>query len=177
MQKVIRPLMLCFALVLASSFHKPIPEKKINWVPLAEAERLYRQDHKPILIDLYTDWCSWCKVMDKKTYSKSGLVDFVNDRFHAVRFNAETKDRVDWGGKSFTFDARSNVNAFAIEVTRGKLQGFPTTVIVPGDGSLPQAVSGYLETKDMELLLRYFGEGGYGKVPFDDFRKNFRPQW
>jgi len=177
MEKVIRLLFICFLLGLISSFHSPVPENKISWIALSEAERLYLQDHKPILIDLYTDWCGWCKVMDKKTYSRPGLVDYVNTRFHAVRFNAETHDRVDWGGKSFGFDARSNVNGFAVDITHGQLQGFPTTVIVPGDGSAPQAIAGYLETKDMEILLKYFGDSGYGKVAFEDFRKNFKPDW
>ena len=177
MEKVIRALALCLVLGASSSFHTPAPEKKIDWITLAEAERLYLQDHKPILIDLYTDWCGWCKVMDKKTYSRPGLVDFVNTRYRAVRFNAETHDQVGWGGKSFGFDPRSNVNGFAVEITRGKLQGFPTTVIVPGDGSAPQAIPGFLETKDMELLLKYFADGGYGKIPFEDFRINFKPVW
>jgi thioredoxin-related protein len=176
MEKVIRAMPIVMMLILSGSFSSVQEDKKINWLTPEEAEARSRTDPRPILIDLYTDWCGWCKVMDKKTYTRTGLIDYVNTHFHAVRLNAETRDPVKWGSKVFSYNAQAKVNQFALDITQGQL-AFPTTVIIPKDGSQPQSVAGYLETKDMELLLKYFGEGMYGKVAFDDFQKKFSPSW
>jgi thioredoxin-related protein len=63
-----------------------------------------------------------------------------------------------------------------VYITQGRLE-FPTTVVIPTDGSEPQAIPGYLETKDFELIAKYFGEGGYGKIPFEKFQKEFKASW
>ena len=176
MEKVIRAMPVLLMLFLSGAFRPVTGEKKIDWLSPTEAEARSHTDPRPILIDLYTDWCGWCKVMDKKTYSRPGLIEYVNGKFHAVRLNAESRDPVKWGDRTYNYNAQAKVNQFAIDITRGQL-AFPTTVIVPADGSAPQAIPGYLETKDMELLLKYFGEGMYGKVDFDEFRKKFSPSW
>lgn len=151
-------------------------EEHIQWMNLNEAAAGLQNQKKAVLIDLYTDWCSWCKVMDKKTYSNKNVQQYIQEKFYAVKVNAESKEALIWAGKTYQYNRNYKVNDFAVFITRGQLS-FPTTIIIPADGSEPQAIPGYLETKDFELIAKYFGEGGYGKIPFDKYQKEFKPTW
>lgn len=156
-----------------------VPAPKANhvkWMRMEEALANLKKEKRPVLVDLYTDWCGWCKVMDKKTYSNDSVAEYLKDKFYAVRVNAETREKIIWNEKSYNYNASYRANEFAVYITKGRLE-FPTTVIIPPDGSEPQAIAGYLETKDLELIAKYFGEGGYNKIPFDDFQKRFKPTW
>ena len=153
----------------------PVREK-IEWLSLAEAQARQTARRKPILIDLYTNWCGWCKVMDKKTYARPELARYITENFYPVKIDAESRELMTWQGRQFTYNANARIHNLAIFLTRGQLS-FPQTIfIMPSDGE-PQAIPGYLEVKDMELLLKYFGEGHYGKLAFSDFQKKFSPSW
>jgi thioredoxin-related protein len=102
----------------------------LKWLSLKEASTKVKAENKLILIDLYTDWCSWCKVMDKNTYTNKELIKYVNEKFYAVKLNAETRETISWLGKDFTYDDRYKVNTYALYLTQGQL-AFPTTVIIP----------------------------------------------
>ena len=155
----------------------PVPkENRVKWIGLAEAEANLKNEKRPILIDLYTDWCGWCKVIDKKTYSNKKLAAYLADKFYTVRLNAETTEQISWNGKAYHFNSAYKVNEFAVFITKGRLE-FPTTIIIPTDGSEPQAIAGYLETKDFEMIAKYFGENNYGNTSFDEYQKKFKPTW
>lgn len=48
-----------------------------------------KEDNKILLVDYYTDWCGWCKVMDKNTFNDSIVRDFLDDNFVVLKINAE----------------------------------------------------------------------------------------
>jgi thioredoxin-related protein len=114
--------------------------------------------------------------MDKKTYSNKKVAQYIQDKFYPVKVNAESRETFTWNGKTYHFNSSYRTNEFAVYVTKGRLE-FPTTIIIPVDSNEPQAIPGYLEPKDLELVVKYFGEGGYGKVSFDEFQKNFKASW
>ena len=147
----------------------------VSWLTLDEAAQKLQQEKKPILIDLYTTWCGWCKQMDKKTYSNKQVAQYLNDKFYTVRLDAETRSTINWQGKSYSFDPQYRCNMFAMYLAHGRLE-FPTTIII-APGYDPQAIPGYMEPKEFEMLVKFFGEGAYHSQSFDQYQKTFHPSW
>jgi thioredoxin-related protein len=103
------------------------------------------------------------------------VVNYLEEKFYTVKVNAETKTPILWQGKTFAFNSAYKTNEFALYLTQGRLS-YPTTVIIPSDG-IPQAIPGYLSPKDIEVILKYFGEEQYGKLAFEEFQKNYKSSW
>ena len=148
---------------------------KLGWLSVEQAAGKLSQTQRPVLIDLYTTWCGWCKRMDKTTYSNKRVIQYLNDKFYPVRVDAESKEDISWNGRTYHFDAGNKVNEFAIYIAHGQME-FPTTIIIPPGGE-PMPIPGYMEPKQLELIVKYFGEGQYGKIPFEEFQKGFKGEW
>jgi uncharacterized protein YyaL (SSP411 family) len=176
MQKFAFLSVILFFTVLFSSFRQNQPKEKLNWLTLSEVETKLKEQPRPVLIDLYTDWCGWCKVMDKKTYTNQQLIQYLNEKFYVVKLNAESRESLSWKGKTYAFNPQYKTNEIALYLTGGQLS-YPTTVFIPVGNSEPQPIAGMLEVKDMELVTTYFGENKYGKVSFDSYAKHYKHQW
>jgi thioredoxin-related protein len=150
--------------------------KGIQWLSLAEAEKLAAAVPKPILIDLYTEWCGWCKVMDKRTYRQQKVMLYLQDKFYAVKLDAETKQSLNFKGKTYAFNPQYKTNEIALFLTGGQLS-YPTTIIIPAADADPQPIAGFLEPKEFELIVKYFGEGAYKTVAFTQYQQNFKGSW
>lgn len=151
-------------------------KETLNWLSLEEVEANMKIKKKAVLIDLYTDWCGWCKVMDKKTYSNQQVIKYIEENFYPVKIDAETSKSLQWKSKIYNYDQKYKVNTFALYLTNGQLS-FPTTIILPADDSAPQVIPGYLKVPEMELILRYFGDDHFGKTAFDNYRNSFSATW
>ena len=149
---------------------------KINWISFEQLEVAYAANPKPILVDVYTDWCGWCKKMDKDTYQNTKLVNYVNDKYYAVKFNAESKDSVRFNNKTYLYNKKNRINELAIYLTFGRLE-FPHTVFLSTLDGRPAPLSGYLKPADMEGPVKFFGELSYGKQTFPEFSKKMKKEW
>jgi len=43
---------------------------QVNWMTFEEAEIKYQEEKRKIFVDVYTDWCGWCKKMDANTFNE-----------------------------------------------------------------------------------------------------------
>lgn len=153
-----------------------IEPKGINWISFGEAEQLMKKEPKKVIIDIYTDWCGWCKVLDKKTYSNPQLIDYVNKNFYAIKFNAEGKEPFMFMGKKWEFQPANRANELAIELMQGKMS-YPTTVFMEKGFTDVQPVPGYLDVNQMEGILKFIGEDYNKKISWNDFQHQFKAAW
>ncbi len=146
----------------------------VKWLTIEEAEKLVKDNPRPIMIDFYTDWCGWCKVMMKNTFSSPAIAEYINTFFYPVRFNAETKDTITYKGKKYanTGTGQRPTHSLAIELLRGQLS-YPTIGYIDDSGNI-SPVPGYMSPVDIEPILVFFAEKVNKYAPFDEFKKNFK---
>jgi thioredoxin-related protein len=146
----------------------------VNWLTLAEAQEKNKQQPKPFLVDIYTDWCGWCKHMMKTTYSNPNLASYINANFYAVKFNAETKDTIEYNGKKYypTSAQPKTPHELAIKFL-GQSLSYPSTIFVTNNYEYTMLSQGYLDEKKIEPLLVYVLENVYRRCGYEDFADRF----
>lgn len=123
-----------------------------------------KTENKKVIVDVYTDWCGWCKKMDAEAYSNSEVKKMIEDNFIFVKLNAEGTGSVTYNGKQYT----ETDLAALFEVS-----GYPTTVFLEPDGKQIEfnydtmkmkSVPGYFKTDEFKKILNYFKESQYKDV-------------
>ena len=138
-------------------------DQELNWRGWDDGLREAAAAKRPVLVDVYTDWCGWCKRMDRDVYSQGPIRDYLSQRFVTVKLNAESQKTARYDGKSLT--SRSLAAHF-------RVTGYPTTVFLRPGGEHLVNVPGYVPAPRFLLLLRYVGDGYLDRgVPFDEFVK------
>ncbi len=171
-------LLLGSALILLTSFVTWQSKKgnkedgEIQWVSFEEAVRLNEKNPRKIFIDLYTNWCGWCKRMDATTFRDSSIVHYMNEKFYAVKFNAETRDTITFRGKKFLYNSQYRVNEFALSLMSGKIAGYPTSIYMDEKYNILTTISSYLKPDQLNPVLKYFGENTYQKTSWEEFQKS-----
>lgn len=121
--------------------------EKINWLTLEEAYRLNQEEPRKIFVDVYTDWCGWCKKMDKETFANAEVAAYVNENYYAVKLNAESKREFEMAGEKMT--------DMAVARQLG-VNSFPTIVLIHEDFQKFQPVPGYQPAKEFKEILEQF---------------------
>lgn len=145
----------------------------VAWLSFEEAIARHKENPKKILIDLYTDWCGWCKVMDQKTYSQEDIATYINTHFYPIKFNGEQKEAVSFNGYTFEFvpSGRRGYHQLAAALTRNQLS-YPTTVFLDEELRIIQPIPGYLKADQMEPIIIYIGEDHFKTTEWGAFKKS-----
>lgn len=171
-----------FILLTVTAFRTTLPteqrvnnpsgeRKRINWLTIQQAYALTQKKPKKFVVDVYTDWCGWCKVMDRKTFSEPAIVDYVNENFYPVRFNAEQTADVTLGKQTFKYISGGShgVHELAAALLNNQM-GYPTTVFLDEKFNLIQPIGGYLEPRTFHQIITYFANNYHQKEPFDRYK-------
>jgi len=118
--------------------------------------------NKIIMLDVYTNWCVWCKRMDKDVYSDPKVKAELDKYFAPVKLNAEAPDV-----HTFRGQAQSEQN-FAAQLG---IEAYPTIVFMSADEKPIKVLPGYVPAAEFTLALRYIGSGAYQTTDFDSWKK------
>jgi thioredoxin-related protein len=150
----------------AHSFAQSDSDKEIHWVTFEQAEAAMKQNPKKVIIDVYTDWCGWCKRMDKDVYENDSLIQYVNAHFYAIKFNAEQKKPITFLNKKWEYNSSGRANNLALELMKGKMSYTDL-----------QPLTGYVQLHVMESILKYIGSNSNKTVKWEDWQRDFKPAW
>lgn len=167
------------------SFVKPSDENvetitknnaQINWLTWEEALNKNEDNPRKFLIDIYTDWCGWCKRMDKATFQQADIAAYVNENYYAIKFNAEQRATIKFKGKEYNFKAngKRGYHELAAHITNGRLS-YPTIVFLDKKLDLIQTIPGYRAPNEFEQIATYFGGNNHKKTPWESYQENYVP--
>ncbi|RMA66486.1 thioredoxin family protein [Ulvibacter antarcticus] len=170
-----------FLLVVGS-----VSAQKINWMSMDEALAAQTKVPKLIMVDMYTNWCGPCKMMDRDTFNNQDVADYVNEHYYAVKFNAEGNDVVNFNYQTFSnpdynpakANKRNGLHEFSRYVG---IRAYPTVVFINNDMEVITAVKSYLTPQGLELYLKVFATGKYlsltSQESFNAYSKNFKSEF
>lgn len=165
MKVCLLPLALLFTLTLSA--------QQIEWMSWSEAMAANEKEPRKILVDVYTDWCGWCKKMDKSTFVDPKVVATVHKKFYAVKLDAEQKGTIDWAGHTFKFRAdagRKGVHELAVALLDSRMS-YPSIVYLNEQQQRITIAPGFKAADAMLTELNFIGGEHYKTTTYAEFKK------
>ena len=168
MRSIYTQISLLFLLLVGVTAHA----QDINWISWEEAVALSKTDAQPkkIFVDVYTDWCGWCKKMDKNTFQNPEVSKYMEDNFYMVKMDAEGKDPIEYQGKTFKFvpSGRRGYHELAAALLQGKMS-YPTVVFLDEQLNMLSPVPGYQQVDPFMQIAKYFGDNIYKDKDWESY--------
>lgn len=161
-------------LIFISSF-STVEEKApdvITWYSWEEAIKLSETTPKKILVDVYTDWCGWCKKMDNETFTNPEIIELVNKYFYAIKLDAEQKQNITYKDVVFKFNpdhGRKGAHELAVSLLDGRM-GYPSLVYLDENQNRITISPGYKVVDGLKQELAYISEGHYATMTFEEYK-------
>jgi thioredoxin-like negative regulator of GroEL len=112
---------------------RPATGQEVNWRnDYKKAREEAVQTGRPLLLDLGTDNCTWCKQLDLTTFRDPSLVTLLNDRFIPLKIDGERSPSI-------------------VEALR--VQKYPTLVFAAPNGTILNYHEGYIEAPALREQL------------------------
>ena len=154
------------SLLVLSVIFSSFSQEKVNWLSWEEAMKKNETENRLIFIDVYTDWCGWCKVMDKKTFTDPEVVKQLNEHFYAVKFNAEAKTPINFSNHEFKNtdpNGRRGTHELAIALLDQQMS-YPSFVMLTSEYQRLHILKGFNDAPTMKKYFQFYIDEKY-KIP------------
>lgn len=138
-----------------SSEYQKSTDGSITWIDIDQAAKLENNEEKLYFVDIYTEWCGWCKVMDKKTFTDPKVIKLMSEKFHMVKFDAEQTNLVNWQGQEYIYKAggRKGIHGLAPMLLNNRLS-YPSFAILDKDRKPIKTIVGYKKPDQLISEIR-----------------------
>jgi thioredoxin-related protein len=150
---------------------------EINWITWSEVEAKMEKEPRKVLVDVYTNWCGPCKIMNKTTFQDPETVAYINKHYYAIKFNAESPDEINFKGNVYKNEGydpnRSGRNSThdltkAIAPANGRI-AYPTIVYMDENFQILAPVQGLQRPEQIMPILSFFGEDIYKEKTWEEY--------
>lgn len=149
---------------------------KVKWIDFEDAVSQSSKKPKKMFLDMYTDWCGWCKKMDQSTFINPVIVDYMNKNFYAVKFNAERKDTVNFKGKAYV-NSNPGGNRASHQLAQSLMNGrmsYPSFVFMDENQNVITIVPGFRKAPEFETILNFIATDAYKTKSWEEFSASFK---
>jgi thioredoxin-related protein len=146
----------------------------VKWYSIEQAVELNKKEPRKIMIDVYTDWCIWCKRMDNGVFNHPVISKYLNTYYYPVKFNAESTDSLFFLDKKYINENQGTRSShqFAIALLKGQMS-YPSIAYFTEKWEYMGAVPGYKTPEQLEVILKYIATDKFRTVKMEDFEKTF----
>ncbi len=147
----------------------------VNWLSFDKAVESSVNEKRKIFIDVYTDWCGWCKRMDATTFSDPDVAEILQTKFYPVKLNAEQRESITFNNYTFKFIPRGakGYHELASTLLSGKLS-YPSVVFLNEKFEIIQVLPGYRKADEFLKIITFIGEDHYLTTSWEDFSKTYQ---
>ena len=132
----------------------------LQWLGYGAAVEKGAAEGKTVLVDVYTDWCGWCKRMDRDVYGNEDVQRYLNEHFVVAKLDAE----------SGTQHAIQGQQASERDIARAYgVTGYLATIFLNAAGETITVLPGYVEKDRFMLVLEYIHEQLYKTQGWEEF--------
>ena len=142
----------------------------VGWMSFEDAVVKMDSKQKKLFIDVYTDWCGWCKKMDASTFSEARVSAYLKNNFYPVKFNAEQTEAIEFNNHTFNFVAngRRGYHELAAALLNGKLS-YPSVVFLNEKFEIIQVLPGYRNADEFLKIAKFIGDDHYLDTPWEEY--------
>ncbi|MEQ9425868.1 MAG: DUF255 domain-containing protein [Cyclobacteriaceae bacterium] len=151
-----------------------IKSEKVQWLTFEEAVAKNKIEPRKVFVDVYTDWCGWCKKMDANTFNHPVVAKYLNEKYYPVKLDAEGKEPIEFDGHTFKWvnTGRNGIHELAYALLNGKMS-YPTVVFLNEEMQILQPLPGYQKAPFFDKVIKFYGENAHKNKSWDEFLNGY----
>jgi thioredoxin-related protein len=174
-------LVIITSILLSSTFSldtsPPIEDTgdKIKWYTWEEAMEAMKSEKKKVFIDLYTDWCGWCKRMDKTTFTDPEVIKYMNANYYAVKLDGEEREDIQYGDHTFKYvpEGRRGYHELAAALLEGRMS-YPSFVYMDEEIRKITVSPGYKDAEMLMVELSFIADEHFKTTDFNTYKEQYK---
>lgn len=123
-------------------------DSEIKWYSYQSGMKKINDENKKGFLHFYTDWCTYCKLMNRQTFTDDAVVAFLNQNFVPIRVNAEKQREV---------------------AKKYGVSKFPNSWFIAEDKSEIGERPGFISADILLKMLKYVDTDSFQEMSFKDF--------
>jgi thioredoxin-related protein len=164
MKRFVLVLLLAFA---GEAFAGGDKGTELQWKPFVNGFAEAKKMKKKVMLDVYTDWCGWCKRLDKDVYGNAKVAEYLNDHYVVIKLNAESSKVITYLDTNYT--ERDFARYLGV-------RGYPTIIFFENSGEPITPLSGYVAAEKFLPIIKFIGEDFYKTMDFEKFSQEYAKQ-